>query len=173
MTCYIYSWHQLEFTKQIYTKCQFLHHTQNSLFHFWHTNDLVMSSEWCLSYKYSNNPIQSDTIFALRCVQNTTFMFSQETGSTHLWIINVVNLIKYDILKIADHFTTTVQHGAENFCGHNQTLSSLVDLEISSNKTHISKSFFEVTVLLIWECLNWRCINGSETDIKIQATIQS
>jgi hypothetical protein len=74
-----------------------------------------------------------------------------------------MNLIKNDIFKISNNFTTTVKHGAENFCGHYQTLSSLVDLEISCYETNISKSFFEVTILLIGKCLDWRCINRSET----------
>lgn len=68
---------------------------------------------------------------------------------THLSIINIMNFIKYHPLYVPNESRTTIQHGSQNLCCHDETVSISVDLNISSDESNTVKLFFKLTKLLV------------------------
>lgn len=52
------------------------------------------------------------------------------TGS-HLSVIDVVNFIEDDVGQIIYDLALFVQHGAQDFCGHDETASLWVELKVT------------------------------------------
>ena len=60
-----------------------------------------------------------------------------------------MDLIENDPLNVLDRLSIVVQHRLKNLGRHNEAGSITVQLDVTSNNTHISKFKLEVSVLLI------------------------
>jgi hypothetical protein len=47
----------------------------------------------------------------------------------------------------------------QDLCGHNQTCSFLVDLDVAGYETNILKFVLEIAILLVRERLDWTCVD--------------
>lgn len=76
-----------------------------------------------------------------------------------LLVVDVVHLVEYHPLDVADHVGTLVEAVSQNFCCHNHTTRFLVEGDITSHDTHRAKLAYELAVLLIRQGLDRGSIN--------------
>ena len=77
-----------------------------------------------------------------------------------------MDLIENDPLDLSHNLTASINHVPQDFCCHDETCCILVDGDITCNQTHIIEFFLQLSVLLIWQSLDWRCVNDSASVFK-------
>ena len=64
-------------------------------------------------------------------------------------VVDVVHLVEDDPLQIPDNVAAVVQHGPENFGGHDETGGFLIDLHVPGDETDVLERRLKVTKFLI------------------------
>lgn len=70
------------------------------------------------------------------------------------FISHVMNFVKDDPRDLTHDFGSTVQHGSQNLCRHDQARGTGVDGNISCHQTNIAKLLQKLSVLLVRQGLD-------------------
>ena len=67
----------------------------------------------------------------------------------YLFVIQIMNFVKYDPLQISNDIRSIVKHGPQNLSCHDKAGCGRIDLNITGNQTDTFKIILEVTKLLV------------------------
>ena len=87
----------------------------------------------------------------LRCQDDDLF-----PHDAALLVVDIVDFVKDEEFDIADEVSTTVKHGTENLCSHDEARSRFVDLHIARKDANVigTKCLFELAELLVGQRLD-------------------
>lgn len=79
-----------------------------------------------------------------------------KNGSTHLCIVDVMDLVENNKLDITNEVCAFVKHASEDFCGHDQTVCLWIDLNVSGQDPDRARTegLLEVPEFLVGERLD-------------------
>ena len=87
---------------------------------------------------------QHDNVHMIREQDDNLF-----PNDSPLAVVDVVNLVKNDILEIADDVAAIVQHRPQDLRRHDQTRGGRVDLDITSDEADVVEGLLEIPELLV------------------------
>lgn len=76
-------------------------------------------------------------------------------------IIHVMDLVEDHPLQINKSLRSSVEHGPQDLCSHDETRGLRRYLNITCDQTNVVKSRLELAELLVGQGLNRRCIDHS------------